>query len=384
MKTKLKLFFAAALAAFLIASPTANATTAGMTPGTNANPDAAMTALFGDPVIAKGNGFSIKQSELDQVVTGISSAAAAHNQTISSEQMTGIKAQMLNRLIQIQLLLQKATPADRAEGQKKADEQIALLQKRAGSTENFIHQLQAVGMTPEELRAKVSQEATATSTLTRELGVTVTGAEVTNFYNTHSADFEEPEMAHVRHLLLLTIDPVTHAPLSADEVAAKHKQITDLLKRIKAGEDFATLAKQYSEDSSSKENGGELPEFPRDAQGIPPELSAAAFSLNTNQISDVVTMGMGYDIVQLLDKTSAKKLALIDKVPMTDLTVAAKIKDFLLQQKTEKLAPPYLAKLKKTAEVQIVDANLKAASDAAEAAAMSAATNADSDSDTND
>src|SRR5665213_2153062 len=124
MKTKLKLFFAAALAAFLIASPTANATTAGMTPGTNANPDAAMTALFGDPVIAKGNGFSIKQSELDQVVTGISSAAAAHNQTISSEQMTGIKAQMLNRLIQIQLLLQKATPADRAEGQKKADEQI--------------------------------------------------------------------------------------------------------------------------------------------------------------------------------------------------------------------------------------------------------------------
>ena len=49
----------------------------------------------------------IKQSELDEVVLGIKSAAAARNQTIPPEQLTGIESQMLNRLIQIQLLLQK-------------------------------------------------------------------------------------------------------------------------------------------------------------------------------------------------------------------------------------------------------------------------------------
>ena len=73
-----------------------------------------MTALFGDPVIAKGKGFEIKQSELDQVLAGIKAAAAARDQTIPPEQMNLFEGQMLNRLIQIQLLLQKATDADQA------------------------------------------------------------------------------------------------------------------------------------------------------------------------------------------------------------------------------------------------------------------------------
>jgi parvulin-like peptidyl-prolyl isomerase len=376
MKTKMKLIFPAVLAAILIASPRANATTAAVAPGTNANPDAAMTALFGDPVIAKGKGFTIKQSDLDQVVLGIKSAAAAHNETIPAEQMAGIEGQMLNRLIQIQILLQRATDADKAEGKKKADTQIATLLTRAGSQEVFERQLKAVGMSPDELRTKVSQEATATATLTRELGVTVSDAEVKAFYDAHPADFEQPETVHIRHILILTIDPVTHAPLSADQVAAKRKQIDGLLKRVNAGEDFATLATQYSEDTSSKEKGGELPELPRDAQGIPPELLAAAFSLNTNQISDVVTMDLGYDIVKLLGKTPAKKLALTDIAPSTDLPIADKVKDFLSQQKTEKLAPAYLDKLKKDAGVEILDVDLKAALATAEAAAAAAATNA--------
>ena len=86
MKTKMKLIFSAALAAdcdrLLRARrrPTRASTNAApAAPGTNANPDATMAALFGDPVIAKGKGFEIKQSELDEVVLGIKSAAAARN-----------------------------------------------------------------------------------------------------------------------------------------------------------------------------------------------------------------------------------------------------------------------------------------------------------------
>jgi foldase protein PrsA len=163
----------------------------------------------------------------------------------------------------------------------------------------------------------------------------------------------------------LTMDPVTHAPLSPEQAQVKRKQIDDILKRARAGEDFAVLAQQYSEDTSSKEKGGELPEFPRDAQGLPPELEAAAFSLNTNQISDVVTMDVGFDIIKLLEVTPAQK---VDYAKAAD-----KIKDFLMQQKTEKLAPAYLENLKKAADVEILDADLKAA---AAAAALAAATNA--------
>src|SRR5450432_3045212 len=116
MKTKMKLIFPAAFAALICgtfsASDAANPAAAEpMAAGTNATAPASMASLFGDPVIAKGNGFEIKQSELDEVILGIKSAAAAHGETIPPEQMTTIEANMLNRLIQIPILLQKSTAA---------------------------------------------------------------------------------------------------------------------------------------------------------------------------------------------------------------------------------------------------------------------------------
>ena len=244
-----------------------------------------------------------------------------------------------------------------------------MLLERFGSQEALERQLKAVGMTVAELRSKITQENTAQAVMTRELNVTVTDAEAKQFYDdtNHPADFEQPEMVHVRHILLLTMDPVTRAPLPADQQQAKRKQIDDILKRIRGGADFAALAKQYSEDPGSKDNGGELPPFPRGQ--MVPEFEAAAFSLTNNQISDVITTAYGYHIIKLLDKTPAKKLALTDKVPSGDATIAARIKDFLTLQKTEKLAPAYLEKLKKAADVQILDADLKAAAAAAAAAA---------------
>ena len=73
---KLKLFLSAALMAGAIS---ANATTApaSAAAATNASPEATMKALFGDPVIVKAKGFDIKQSELDQVLTGAKANAAA-------------------------------------------------------------------------------------------------------------------------------------------------------------------------------------------------------------------------------------------------------------------------------------------------------------------
>jgi peptidyl-prolyl cis-trans isomerase C len=367
MKKQIKLIFPAVFAVALFALPRVNAasanaaTNAPASPATNDNSQAAMTALFGDPVIAKGKGFEIKRSELDGVIMGIKSSAAARGQTIPPAQLAQFEGQLLDRLIQDQLLLQKATDADRTNGVQKASLQMNVLLERFGSQEALERQMKATGMTVAELRSKITQENTAQAVKIRELNVTVTDAETKQFYDnpTNLADFEQPEMVHVRHILLMTMDPVTRTPLAADQQKAKQKQMDDLLKRIRGGADFAALAKQYSEDPGSKDNGGELPAFPRGQ--MVPEFEAAAFSLTNNQVSDVVTSTYGYHVIKLLDKTPAKK---VDYA-----TVAPKIKDFLTQQKTEKLAPAYLEKLRKAADVQILDADLKAAAAAAAAAA---------------
>jgi len=368
MKTKLKLILPAAFAAMIFgalsvqaAANPATTTAAPVAPGTNASPAATMASLFGDPVIAKGKGFEIKQSELDEVILGIKSAAAAHNETIPPDQMLTIEANMLNRLIQIQLLLKKSTDADKADGKAKADLQISNLLARAGSQEKFDLQLKSVGMTASELRSKVTQEATATATLTRELGINITDADAKAFYTdtNHTADFEQPEQVHVRHILLLTMDPATRGPLPDAQKAAKKKQIDDILKQIQGGADFAALATKYSEDPGSKDSGGELKPFGHGE--MVPQFETAAFSMKTNTVSDVVTTDYGYHIIKLMDKTPAQT------IPYA--TVSDKIKDFLMQQQMSKRAPVYLDDLKKGADVQILDPDLKAATAAAAAAA---------------
>jgi parvulin-like peptidyl-prolyl isomerase len=367
MKMKMKLFFSALIAAATVSAHAAanpsrtNAPAA--TIGTNTSPEAAIATLFGDPVIARGKGFEVKRSELDEVMTGLKSAAAAHGESIPPAQVDSIESQMLGRLIQIQILLQKATDADKADGKNKAETQMATLVQRAGSQEAFDRQMKAVGITTDDLRSKATQEATAMSVLQRELGVSVTEAEAKKFYDGNPAEFEQPETAHVRHILLLTMDPATRASLPDDQMKAKRKQIDGILKRARSGEDFAKLAAQYSEDPGSKDNGGELQPFARGQ--MVPEFEAAAFSLNTNQISDVITTTYGYHIIKSLGKTPAKKVEYA--------TVSDKIRDYLKTQKTDKLAPPFLDKLKKEAGVEILDPDLKAATAALEAAA---ATNA--------
>jgi peptidyl-prolyl cis-trans isomerase C len=379
MNKQMKLIFPAVFAVALFAVPNAPAasanaaaTNAPASTATNAKPADAMTALFGDPVIAKGKGFEIKRSELDEVMTGVKSTAAARGQTIPAVQLTRIESQMLDQIIQEQLLLQKATEADRTSGNQKADLQMSNLLARVGSQEAFDRQMKAMGMTTAELRSKAARKFVAWSmVLPRELNITVTDAEVNQFYNdtNNLADFEQPEQARLRNILTLTIDPVTRTPLSKEQQQAKRKMMDDILKRIRAGEDFVALAKQYSEDPDSKNKGGELPLLSREQMG--PELAVTAFSLTNNQVSGVVETTYGYHIVKLLNKTPAKKLTLTDKVPMTDATIASRIKDYLTQRDTEKLAPPYLEKLQKSAEVQILDSDLKAA-----AATRAAAANA--------
>jgi parvulin-like peptidyl-prolyl isomerase len=365
---KLELILSAALAAGMLSAqaetPTAgtaatnNADNAALV-GTNANPKDAMTALFGDPVIVKGKGFEIKRSELDQVLSSAKANVAAQGQTLPADFEIGV----LNRLITIQVLLQKATDADRGLGKVEADAQYAKLLKHFGSAEAFDRQLKAVGMTMEDLRAKATQEAVAEAALKRELGINITDETAKDYYNTHAADFEQPEMVHVRHILLMTMDPATKSPLLTNTIAAKRKQIDDLRSKVLAGGDFAALAKEFSEDPGSKENGGELPEFPRGQ--MVPEFESAAFALTNNQVSDVITTPYGFHIIQSMGKKAAQKIAYAD--------VATDIKEGLGRQKIAKLAPDFVKKLRADCAVEIVDPNLKALDEKAQAAQAEAA-----------
>ena len=365
MKIITRVFLSLGLGVLLTSFPTAPAATASSSANpppsgkdTNMNLNATMTALFGNPVIARGKGFEVKQSDLDEAMTGIKSAAAMRNQVIPPTQLKTLESQMLDRLIQVQLLLQKATDADKAAGKKTADTQMKTLLERAGSQEALNRQFTALGMSMSQLRTRLEQEGTAQAALVRELNVTVTDDEAKKFYDDHPSDFEQPEMVRIAQIFLSIHDPVTGAELSDTEMAAKKKEMQDILKRARSGENFSNLVEQYSEDVGSKNKGGVY----QIARGQTlPEFEAAAFALNTNQISDVITTSSGYHLIKLLVKMPAKKLDYA--------TVASDLKQALIQQKAGKLAPAYLAGLKKNGGVEILDPDLKALESQSEAGA---------------
>jgi peptidyl-prolyl cis-trans isomerase C len=309
--------------------------------------------LFPDVVVAKGKGIEIKRSQLDDAMVSIKSAFAARNQDLPPDEMNRLEQQVLDRLIQIQILLGKATDSDKAAGKETSDKRIEAIKARAGSDEALNRQLISVGTSQAELKTKMTEESTAQAVLERELKINVTDDEVKKFYDDNPSKFEQPQMVRASHILLSTRDPETNKDLPDDQKAAKRKKAEELLKRARAGEDFAKLAKEYSEDPGSKEKGGEY-QFARGQ--MVPEFETAAFSLKTNEVSDIVTTQYGYHIIKLSEKIPAKKIEFAK--------VTADVKEYLKQQQMQKHQQDlqtYLDKLKKDSAVEILDANLKPA-----------------------
>jgi peptidyl-prolyl cis-trans isomerase D len=121
--------------------------------------------------------------------------------------------------------------------------------------------------------------------------ITVTPNEVQSHYNDNIQQFQSPEQVRASHILLKT---------EGKEEAAVQKQAEDILKQVKAGADFAALAKKYSEDEASKATGGDLDYFGRGR--MVPEFENAAFGMQPGQISDLVKTQYGFHIIKVVDK----------------------------------------------------------------------------------
>jgi peptidyl-prolyl cis-trans isomerase C len=313
-----------------------------------AKTDAKTSDLFGNSVLAKGKGVEVKRSKLDAEVIRAKAQMAANGRPISPEQTAMMEQQILDQLINVQLLEAKATDADKAAGKAAAEKKFEEAKAKLGSEEALNRQLKLMGATRDEVLAKWAEALTAETVLKRELKISITDADTKKFYDDNPSRFEQPESVRASHILLTTRDPVSGTDLPDDKKAAKRKDIDGLLKRARAGEDFAKLAKEYSEDPGSKDKGGEY-KFPRGQ--MMPEFEAAAFSLKTNQVSDVVTTSYGYHIIKLSEKFPAQKV---------DYAKAASdIKDGLAAQAMQKQFPDYIKALKKDAAVEILDEKLK-------------------------
>ncbi len=320
---------------------------------TNSSGANEITALLSDPVIAKGKGIEIKRSQLDAALIGVKAGLNARGQVVTPDQLVMLERQVLNDIIGLQVLLSRATDADKVKGKEMFQKGIERLKQENKLTDEEFDQklatsLRIQGVTRAEWDKQRLDQATAGAVLERELKITVSDDAVKKYYDENPGKFEQPEMVRASHILITTRDAATNTELTDEQKKAKHKLAEDIRKRAVGGEDFAKLAKEYSDDPGSKDNGGEYT-FPRGQ--MVPEFEAAAFSLGTNQVSDIVTTQFGYHIIKLSEKLPAKKAELAK--------VADDLKESLKNQELQKQLPDYLEKIQKEADIQILDEKLK-------------------------
>jgi peptidyl-prolyl cis-trans isomerase D len=124
----------------------------------------------------------------------------------------------------------------------------------------------------------------------------VGATDVRRYYDQNIEQFSTPDQVRASHVLIKVGE-------NQDDAAAR-KKADEVLAKAKAGEDFAALAKQYSEDESNNTNGGDLGLFGRSA--MVKEFEDVAFSLEPGQISDVVKTQFGYHVIKLTEKQAGE------------------------------------------------------------------------------
>ena len=126
----------------------------------------------------------------------------------------------------------------------------------------------------------------------------VSDADVQAYYSGHAAQYKTEEQVKTRHILI-----ASKAGADAATDAAAKAKAQDVLKQVQAGGNFAALAKKYSDDPGSKDNGGELVLMP--TASLDPAYAKAAMALNPGQTSGLVKSAFGYHIIQTEQKQAA-------------------------------------------------------------------------------
>jgi peptidyl-prolyl cis-trans isomerase D len=156
--------------------------------------------------------------------------------------------------------------------------------------------------------------------------VTVTDRDLEAYYQQHREEFKEEEQACASHILVKVKVDATAKEGHSDPEAKKLAET--LLAQVKAGEDFAALAKKASEDQGSAPNGGDLGCFPRGR--MVPQFDEAVFGMEAGQTSDLVKTPFGYHIIRLVSRRE-------EQVP-TLSTVKERIRPLVTNERLEALA----------------------------------------------
>ena len=298
-------------------------------------------------VVAKVDGEPIFRDQVERVYR---SRQGAGSDTNSREEAWSFKLNLLDELINNQILVDHASHAGITVSEAEVDNKVAELQSPY-SAEEFQKRLRDQGLEMEDLRKEVRRNVIITKLINKEIisNIKVTDPEIAAYYERNKANFNVPETLY--HLAQIQVTPVADAEVrnlkndDAKTPAAAARKIQALYARLRAGDDFATVAQEYSEDPRTASGGGDMGFIPASALDSTPQLKAV-LSLQVNQFTGIIPSSSGYHIFKLLGKEPAATHTL------SELRVQNSIRQTLRSEREQLLKAAYIETLRNRAKVE--------------------------------
>jgi foldase protein PrsA len=279
-------------------------------------------ALVGDQPIPK--------ADLDRLLEQTKANYEAQKQDFpeaGTPEYENIKSTLVRSLVQQAQWEQAGAAMGLKVSEDEIDSQLASLKEQyfKGDEDKYQTELEKQGLTEEQLREQIQSKLLSDKiygAVTKK--ATVTDAEIKAYYEQNNAQYQQPESRQVRHILVKTES-------LADTIYAD----------LKGGADFAKLAKKYSEDTSSKADGGKFEAFK--GKTVAP-FDKFVFAADTGELSKPIKTEFGWHVIEVLGDIQEPSAQPLEDARET-------IRATLLQEEQNKALQDWVAETKRTYEV---------------------------------
>jgi len=307
----------------------------------------------GDDVMAKVNGRKILAADVDKYYRNQTSGAPEQP---TAEQADSLKLSILRQLIDDEILMQRAEKLGLLATDEEVDKKLNEV-KAPYSPEEFTKRLQERNITLDDFKRDLRRSLTVDKVVNKEITskINVTDQDISNYYNAHKPEFNliEPQFHLARIIVTPNPNPQVHTSNKAQNDAEAKKKIQQILNRLDSGDDFATLAMNFSEDPNTSQNGGDLGFTPQSGlQQTDPETREAVMKLKPGQYSGIIPLVdprskqvAAYQIVKLISKEPAGQREL------NDPRVGQAIHDQLMERREQLLKAAYYDVIRDQAKI---------------------------------
>ncbi len=312
---------------------------------------------FGPDVVATVNGQPIQRSEVEK---DYRDNLGNNKEQPTKEQADATRLGILKQLIDDEILQQAAKKMNLVASDEEVDARLAEM-KAPYTQEEFDKRLQASSMSLDDLRRQIRRYLTSEKLMNKEVTsrINITDADISNFYNANKAQFNFIEPKYNIADIVVTSQPTPmqqganlQNSKASNDVEARRK-IEMIHNRLESGEDFATVANNYSEDTSDANNGGNMGFVPESSLRSQAAAFAAISKLQPGQMTEVIPLmppgarsPAGYAIYKLIQKEPAGQREL------NDPRVQQEIRQQLRDSRSQLLRAAYYEMMRDQAHVQ--------------------------------